>query len=181
MRGLEWVAMPMSLSLPCSPAPPGYDRDDQEEFVADRAKRFQAVLEKGNRALGWTIPRVPFTLAELQAETGKPGPVSRRLWRGHANRSQLPEVRSWRRCGTPCPAPPPSSFRSGRSPRSAMRSRTKRLSGPNTPCWSAPSKNSATSVDRGAAGTISRPPRWPPSSFALPLDATSEGRCGRSR
>jgi hypothetical protein len=40
--------------------------------VADRAKRFQAVLEKGNRALGWTIARVPFTLAELQAETGKP-------------------------------------------------------------------------------------------------------------
>jgi hypothetical protein len=34
--------------------------------------RFQAVLEKGNRALGWTIARVPFTLAELQAATGKP-------------------------------------------------------------------------------------------------------------
>jgi hypothetical protein len=29
--------------------------------VADRAKRFQAVLKKGNRALGWTIARVPFT------------------------------------------------------------------------------------------------------------------------
>jgi uncharacterized protein YdeI (YjbR/CyaY-like superfamily) len=40
--------------------------------VADRAKRFQAVLEKGNRALGWTIARVPFTLAELQAASGKP-------------------------------------------------------------------------------------------------------------
>ena len=40
--------------------------------MADRAMRFQAVLEKGNRALGWTIARVPFTLAELQAATGKP-------------------------------------------------------------------------------------------------------------
>jgi hypothetical protein len=29
--------------------------------VAERAKRFQAVLEKANRALGWTIARVPFT------------------------------------------------------------------------------------------------------------------------
>jgi hypothetical protein len=40
--------------------------------VADRAKRFQAVLEKGSRALGWTIARVPFTLAELQAASGNP-------------------------------------------------------------------------------------------------------------
>jgi uncharacterized protein YdeI (YjbR/CyaY-like superfamily) len=34
--------------------------------------RFQAVLEKGNRALGWTIARVPFTLAQLQSASGKP-------------------------------------------------------------------------------------------------------------
>ena len=61
MRGLERVAMPMSLSLPRSPASPGYDRDVREASVADRAKRFQAVLKKGNRALGWTIARVPFT------------------------------------------------------------------------------------------------------------------------
>jgi len=40
--------------------------------VADRAMRFQAVLEKGNRALGWTIARVPFTLAQLQSASGKP-------------------------------------------------------------------------------------------------------------
>jgi uncharacterized protein YdeI (YjbR/CyaY-like superfamily) len=40
--------------------------------VADRAKRFQAVLEKGNRALGRTIARVPFTLAELRAGAGEP-------------------------------------------------------------------------------------------------------------
>ena len=62
----------MSLSLLPRIALRRYDRDVWEEFVADRAKRFQAVLEKGNRALGWTIARVPFTLAELQAETGKP-------------------------------------------------------------------------------------------------------------
>ena len=40
--------------------------------MADRAKCFQAVLEKGSRALGWTIARVPFTPAELQATSGKP-------------------------------------------------------------------------------------------------------------
>ncbi len=40
--------------------------------MADRAMRFQAVLENGIRALGWTIARVPFTLAELQAAAGKP-------------------------------------------------------------------------------------------------------------
>jgi hypothetical protein len=40
--------------------------------VADRAKRFQAVLEKGSRALGWSIARVPFPLVELQAASGKP-------------------------------------------------------------------------------------------------------------
>jgi hypothetical protein len=44
----------------------------REASVANRAKRFQAVLEKGSRALGWTIARVPFTLAELQAAAGKP-------------------------------------------------------------------------------------------------------------
>ena len=40
--------------------------------MADRAKCFQAVLEKGSRALGWTIARVPFPLAELQSASGKP-------------------------------------------------------------------------------------------------------------
>ena len=40
--------------------------------MADRAKRFQAVLEKGSRALGWSIARVPFPLVELQAASGKP-------------------------------------------------------------------------------------------------------------
>ena len=29
-----------------------------------QAKRFKAVLEKGNRALGWTIARVPFDPAK---------------------------------------------------------------------------------------------------------------------
>jgi hypothetical protein len=33
--------------------------------VAAKAKRFKAVLEKGNRALGWTIVGVPFGLGEL--------------------------------------------------------------------------------------------------------------------
>jgi uncharacterized protein YdeI (YjbR/CyaY-like superfamily) len=33
-----------------------------------RAKRFQAVLEKGDRALGWTIARVPFDPAEAWTE-----------------------------------------------------------------------------------------------------------------
>ncbi len=51
--------------------------------MADRAKRFQAVLEKGNRALGWTIARVPFTLAELQAASGKP--MARLRVRGTVN------------------------------------------------------------------------------------------------
>lgn len=32
--------------------------------MAAKAKRFKAVLEKGNRALGWTIARVPFDLAK---------------------------------------------------------------------------------------------------------------------
>jgi uncharacterized protein YdeI (YjbR/CyaY-like superfamily) len=32
--------------------------------VAAKAKRFRAVLEKGNRALGWTIARVPFEPAK---------------------------------------------------------------------------------------------------------------------
>jgi uncharacterized protein YdeI (YjbR/CyaY-like superfamily) len=32
--------------------------------VAGKAKRFKAVLEKGNRALGWTIVRVPFEPAK---------------------------------------------------------------------------------------------------------------------
>jgi Domain of unknown function (DUF1905)/Bacteriocin-protection, YdeI or OmpD-Associated len=33
-------------------------------MAGSRAKRFQAVLEKGDRALGWTIARVPFDPAE---------------------------------------------------------------------------------------------------------------------
>jgi hypothetical protein len=33
-----------------------------------RVKRFRAVLEKGNRALGWTIARVPFDPAEVWKE-----------------------------------------------------------------------------------------------------------------
>jgi hypothetical protein len=33
-----------------------------------RVKRFQAVLEKGDRALGWTIARVPFDPAEAWTE-----------------------------------------------------------------------------------------------------------------
>jgi uncharacterized protein YdeI (YjbR/CyaY-like superfamily) len=32
--------------------------------VAGKAKRFKAVLEKGNRALGWTVVRVPFEPAK---------------------------------------------------------------------------------------------------------------------
>ena len=32
--------------------------------MAGKAKRFKAVLEKGNRALGWTIARVPFEPAK---------------------------------------------------------------------------------------------------------------------
>ena len=32
--------------------------------MAAKAKRFRAVLEKGNRALGWTIARVPFEPAK---------------------------------------------------------------------------------------------------------------------
>jgi uncharacterized protein YdeI (YjbR/CyaY-like superfamily) len=34
-------------------------------MAGSRAKRFQAVLEKGDRALGWTIARVPFVPAEV--------------------------------------------------------------------------------------------------------------------
>jgi Domain of unknown function (DUF1905)/Bacteriocin-protection, YdeI or OmpD-Associated len=34
-------------------------------MAVNRAKRFQAVLEKGDRALGWTIARVPFVPAEV--------------------------------------------------------------------------------------------------------------------
>jgi hypothetical protein len=34
-------------------------------MVAAKAKRFKAVLEKGQRALGWTIARVPFAPEEL--------------------------------------------------------------------------------------------------------------------
>ena len=33
--------------------------------MAAKAKKFKAVLEKGQRALGWTIARVPFELKEL--------------------------------------------------------------------------------------------------------------------
>ncbi len=51
--------------------------------MAVRAMRFQAVLEKGNRALGWTIARVPFTLADLQAASGKP--MARLRVRGTVN------------------------------------------------------------------------------------------------
>jgi uncharacterized protein YdeI (YjbR/CyaY-like superfamily) len=36
-----------------------------EVHVAAKAKRFRAVLEKGQRALGWTIARVPFGPEEL--------------------------------------------------------------------------------------------------------------------
>jgi uncharacterized protein YdeI (YjbR/CyaY-like superfamily) len=39
--------------------------------MAGRAKKFWAVLEKGDRALGWTIVRVPFGVGELQASAGK--------------------------------------------------------------------------------------------------------------
>jgi hypothetical protein len=58
--------------------------------VADRAKRFQAVLEKGSRALGWTIARVPFTLAELQAAAGKP--MVRLRVRGSVNGFAPPKI-----------------------------------------------------------------------------------------
>ena len=51
--------------------------------MAVRAMRFQAVLEKGNRALGWTIARVPVTLADLQAASGKP--MARLRVRGTVN------------------------------------------------------------------------------------------------
>jgi Domain of unknown function (DUF1905)/Bacteriocin-protection, YdeI or OmpD-Associated len=37
-------------------------------MAGSRAKRFQAVLEKGDRALGWTIARVPFDPAEVWQE-----------------------------------------------------------------------------------------------------------------
>ncbi len=37
-------------------------------MAGSRAKRFQAVLEKGDRALGWTIARVPFVPAEVWTE-----------------------------------------------------------------------------------------------------------------
>ncbi|HEX4652024.1 MAG TPA: YdeI/OmpD-associated family protein [Granulicella sp.] len=34
-------------------------------MAGGRAKQFQAVLEKGDRALGWTVARVPFVPAEV--------------------------------------------------------------------------------------------------------------------
>ena len=37
-------------------------------MVGSRGKRFQAVLEKGDRALGWTVARVPFVPAEVWKE-----------------------------------------------------------------------------------------------------------------
>jgi hypothetical protein len=37
-------------------------------MAGSRAKRFQAVLEKGDRALGWTVARVPFVPAEVWKE-----------------------------------------------------------------------------------------------------------------
>jgi hypothetical protein len=37
-------------------------------MAGGRAKRFEAVLEKGDRALGWTVARVPFVPAEVWKE-----------------------------------------------------------------------------------------------------------------
>jgi hypothetical protein len=64
--------------------------------VAAKAKRFAAVLEKGQRALGWTIARVPFGLEELEARAGQP--MVRLRVRGDVNgfafrTSLFPDVR----------------------------------------------------------------------------------------
>lgn len=40
--------------------------------MAAKAMRFTAVLEKGQRALGWTIARVTFGLEELEARAAQP-------------------------------------------------------------------------------------------------------------
>jgi hypothetical protein len=61
-----------------------------------KAKRFTAVLEKGQRALGWTIARVPFGLEELEARAGQP--MVRLRVRGDVNgfafrTSLFPDVR----------------------------------------------------------------------------------------
>ena len=53
-------------------------------MAGNRAKTFQAILEKGDRALGWTIARVPFEPSEVwskmvrlrvRGEVGSPGGV----------------------------------------------------------------------------------------------------------
>ena len=66
MRGLGFVPM-LRVYRSWLHGAPGYDRGVWEVGVArtkSQAKRFRAVLEKGNRALGWTIARVPFDPAK---------------------------------------------------------------------------------------------------------------------